>query len=75
MERIISFLRKTRFRTINKKKADNSIFVWGLSDDKQEFTLSLLGIINGFLSFIRLQLIAMGPRNKYTKLKLIRKRY
>lgn len=51
-----TFLTKVRWRTLYEWDADNSMFVYG--DDGHYYTLSLLGVINGFLNKVGLVLVS-----------------
>lgn len=73
-----TFLTRPRYVTKDVHKAENSKFMWGarLTPDGKEYTLSILGIINGFLSYIGLCLYCdMGPNDTIRRYFLGRKRW
>lgn len=43
-----TFLTKTRFKSTNSKRVIKSNFVWR-EDDNANYSLAIIGIINGFL--------------------------
>lgn len=59
-----TFLTKTRWKTSNKRKAEKSFFMWG-KEKGYPYTLSYLGILNGF--FIRLGFFLAADVMKVTR--------
>jgi len=45
--KIVRWLKKPRWGTLDNTRAEKSIFQWGANEDS--YTLSLLGVINGIL--------------------------
>lgn len=49
MKKIVKYLRKPRWFTSDKLKAEYSIFQWSQLKNQEGYSLSLLGTINGLL--------------------------
>ena len=59
-----TFLTKPRWYLNSTRKAQDSLWVWSARDPKSQFhTLSLLGVINGLLSKVKLVLVADTGRD------------
>lgn len=57
MKWFIKWLRKPRWRTRSTERADRSPFQWRFVPYRDEYTLSILGVINGVLPVIGLVLL------------------
>jgi hypothetical protein len=60
-----TWLTKPRWFTKDRRKAEKSFFVWGHNSDYNCYSLSLLGVINGFLD--RLGLVLAVETNSVTR--------
>lgn len=74
------FMIKERFISYNEKKCRNSIFEWRIADISDmiyytiiRYELSYLGIINGFLRFVKLVAVFENEKLKLKNRRLFLK--
>lgn len=68
------FLTRPRYMSTDREKLLKSFFIWRFDKEKEVFTLSYLGMVNAFLSLLKLTLtveVENGLINKY----LLRKKW